>query len=373
MGNVNIWTNDYNPFNKWKVLAWYDRMLAIKEGKFKAPINVALDIIQGTQKKKMCGGFSCNFCMSNYEEVGKVSRIPKDLLLDIPQFYNKWGVKSICLAGHNSDPLSYKHKDLILFLQLCKKHNVEVGFVSNGYLFTNELIEAVAETCAWSGWSINAGTSKTHSIITNTPEGTFEKIIENIKKMSEVVKRKNFLHAIGYKYLITDENYNEIVNGVKTAKDIGVNHFQIRPCDLPRDRSEKIDVAVVEKQIKKSLEYEKEGFEIFGIREKFTPNFSKKSPKRCIASPLGSTWMADGDIVICPDRRWSAHLPNMVLGNFIEEGLDKIREKWGGEQHLKMIKEANNHLGECMRCTSFSWNEVYENCIEKDSMNMSLI
>ena len=373
MSNVNIWTNEYNPFNKWKTLAWYERMLAIKKGKFKAPVNIALDIIQGTQDHKMCGGFNCNFCMSNYEEKGRIAKIPKDILLQIPKFYHNWGVKSICIAGHNSDPCLYNHKVLIKFLRLCKKWNIEVGFVSNGSLYTDELMKIVAKTCVWSGWSINAGTEKTHSKITNT-RGSFSTIINNIKKMSLYKKQNNLNHTIGYKYLITDDNYSEIIDAVKIAKDIGVNHFQIRPCNLPKDRIEKIDVQEVESQIKESLKYEKPGeFEIFGIREKFTLNFSKKAPKRCIASPLGSTWKADGEIVICPDRRWSSHLPNMTLGNFITEGLDVIKNKWGGEQHKIMIIEANKNIKNCIRCTAYTWMEIYENCVEKDLMNITLI
>jgi len=370
----NIWTNQYNPFQRFKVLAWYDRMKSIQKGIYQAPVNIALDICQGTKNHKLCGGFNCNFCMSNLEDVGRVAYIPEKILLEIPRFYFEWGVKSICLAGHNSDPTMYRQSVLIKFLELCKKWNVEVGFVSNGAFYTQKLLEAVAETCNWSGWSINASTAKTHFLLTGMPEKTFDRIISNIQKMAIYKNKRNLDHDIGYKYLITNENYNEILIGVELANKIGVRHFQIRPCELPEWRRKKIDVNIVEQQIKEALKYERPGeFEIFGIREKFNPDFSKKPPKRCIASPLGSTWKADGDIVICPDRRWSAHQPNMVLGNFIKDGFKAIVRKWNGIEHQKMIDAANADINKCIRCTSFSWHEIYEECIEKDSLDITLI
>lgn len=375
MNAENIWGNEYNPFQKFKILAWYDRMLRIRTGNFAPPVNIALDIIQGTRGKKQCGKFNCDFCMSNLDDEGKVDHIPRDLLLTIPQFYNEWGVKSICLAGHNSDPCIYPHKELIDFLRLCKQWNVEVGFVSNGAYYTNDLLEEVARTCKWSGWSINAGSPEDHANITNTKdEKIFLRILENMKKMSEYIEEKRLDHAIGYKFLITDNNYTHILDAIKLAKSNGTRHFQIRPCELSLERSKKIDIESVKEQIKSGLEHEEKGkFEVFGVMEKFTLEFEKKPPKRCIASPLGSTWKADGNVVICPDRRWSAHKEFMSLGNFRTEGLESIIRKWGGAEHKRMIYAANGDIGNCIRCTSYSWHEMYENVIERDLMDITLI
>lgn len=366
----NIWTNEYNPFQKWKVLAWHDRLIAIKNSQFKAPVNIALDILQGTQLKKKCGQFKCNFCMSNIEDIGQESVIPDKDLLSLPKFFSDWGVKSLCIAGHHSDFTMYNHLTLIKFLELCSFFKLEVGVVSNGAYFSKSLIEASVKYCTWSGWSVNAGTAKTHNKITST--NTFDKIIENIKYTSKVRDKVNPLHSIGYKYLITDDNYMEILEAVKIAKDIGVNHFQIRPTQLPIQRSNRIDVEEVNNQILQSLQYERKGeFEIFGIREKFTSEFEKITPKRCIASPLGSTWKADGDVVICPDRRWSAN--QFKLGNFLSNGVESIYKVWGNSKHIKMIENINKDIQNCIRCTSFCWHDIYENCIEKDRMNVSLI
>jgi hypothetical protein len=350
-------------------------MEKIKTGNFASPCNIALDICQGSKSHKLCGkGFNCVPCMSNLEDKSEVTHIPKDFLFTMPEFFGKWNVLSLCLAGHNSDPCMYNHKDLIQFLRLCNRWNINVGYVSNGAYYSKHLIEEVARTCKWSGWSINAGTSEDHHIFTRSEKGMFEKIINNMTYMAEYCKEYNINHGIGYKFLITPYNYTHIYKAIETAKKAGANLIQIRPCELPEKETEKIDVQEVEKQIKEGLKLENPGkFNVYGIREKFTPDFKKRTPYKCIATPLGSTWLASGGIAPCPDRRWSIHEPNMSLGNFLKEGLEGIRRKWGGAEHVKMINECNKRINECIRCTSFSWHELYYHTIEHDSMDKTLI
>jgi hypothetical protein len=163
----------------------------------------------------------------------------------------------------------------------------------------------------------------------------------------------------------------EILSGVELASKLGVRHFQLRPTELDLSRSSKIDPAIVEYQMKESMKLQSDTFEVFGMREKFTTDFTKRVPTRCSASPLGSTWMADGTVVICPDRRWTANQFN--LGNFITEGAEAIKAKWGGEEHLKMIEGINCDLSNCIRCTAFNWHEIYEKCVVEDKLDSTLI
>jgi len=378
MGACNQWNNEFNPFQKFKVLCWFNRMEQIPSGNFAPPVNVAFDLCQGTRDKKLCAGVRCNFCMSDLEDRGEEARVPPEVLMQIPAFYRQWGVKSVCLAGHHSDPFVYNHEHLSQFLRLMYRNDVEVGINTNGVVMTEFLKQEVTRNCKWTGFSVNAGTAKTHALITNTKDAVFDvfdRIVQNIAEMNEYCRRFKIRHPTCFKFLITDDNYGEILDAIRLAREIGCRQIQIRPTELPECRSSKIDVTVVEQQIAEGLaKWEiPHSFEIFGIREKFTADLKKKRPRRCIATPLGSTWKADGDIVICPDRRWSAHQDKMVLGNYINEGLEAIRRKWGGPQHREMIEEANRRLGECIRCTAYQWHELYENTVADDVMDLRLI
>lgn len=374
MSEENIWTEEFNPFQKYKTLCWFDRMQKIDLGAFAPPVNIALDIVQGTSQKKLCAGNQCNFCMSDLDDRGELAKVPREVLFQIPRFFREWGVLSVCLAGHNSDPLVYNHGDLVQLFRLLHKNDIEAGLVSNGLLLTPELAQDVARNCTWTGFSVNAGKADTYRKITGAKPGAWEKLLGNIASLTEYARRFNLAHPVGFKFLVTDDNYREILDAVIVAKAAGCRHMQIRPCELPAERAARIDVAMVDDQLREAMSMQVPGeFEVFGVKEKFTASFGKKTPQRCIASPLGSTWKADGDIVICPDRRWSAHLPDMTLGNFLKEGLEGIRRKWGGPEHRAMIEAANSRIGECIRCTAYQWHRLYENTITTDPMNVRLI
>ena len=353
----NIWTNDYNPFQGWKVLAWYDRMKAIKTGNFKPPVNIALDPIQGTPDKKRCGGLSCNFCMSNLDGC-EPAEIPHGIFLELPEFFSEWGVKSLCIAGHNSDPAMYNQDVMGEFLKRCHFNGLDVGFVSNGVRYGDDLIKSVASYCRWSGWSVNAGLPETYEKITGVD--AFWTVLDNMSKCSEHGSR------CGYKFLVTDDNYKEIASACAMARNYGATHFQVRPCELPKERSDKIDVKEVASQMKGCIKLQRDGFGVFGIGEKFTKTLSKKTPKRCIASPLGSTWMADGRVVICPDRRWDDG-----IWNFLSVGTGTVKREWGHLWHKAFIDRVDTEA--CIRCTSYRWHEIYENTVEEDNLDITLI
>jgi hypothetical protein len=368
---MNLWKNKYNPFQSFKVLRWHDRLQAIERKEYKAPVNIALDIIQGTHENKKCGKFKCNFCMSDFDDHGKTAQIPENILLAIPEFWNRWGVKSTCVAGHNSDFTMYRPQSVLIeFFRRLKEYGIELGAVTNGAYLSRPVMDQLVKTPKWTGFSVNAGSEKSHHEITGTH--TFNKIIDNIKYMASI---KPDSYTLGYKFLILPENYKEIYKACELAKSIGIRHFQIRPAELPENRSKLIDVELVENQIIEAIkDFEEHGvFEIFGVREKFTPDFKKRQPKACLASPLGSTWKADGDIVICPDRRWSAHKKNMALTNFIDNGFDDVIKAWNDKRHDDMIKAANKDIDNCIRCTSIHWHEIYDNVIMNDTMDLSLI
>jgi pyruvate-formate lyase-activating enzyme len=370
---TNIWSSYYNPFQDFKMLAWYDHFKAIKTGHFLPPVNVALDINSGTSKIKLCGpNFRCKMCMSDIIDDETPHVLDREILFSIPQFFNEWGVKSICLGGDSSDWTTYNQDDSIKFLRLCKQYNIQVGVVSNGAWYGEDLIEETARNCEWSGWSVNSYSAENHKVITGSE--TWEKVIGNMTKMAAYAKKKHFDHTTCYKFLIMPENFEHIYEAVQVAKDAGCRHVQIRPTELPVEEALKIIPEVVEQQMRKSLELEVPGqFEVFGIREKFNRDFTKITMERCIATPLGSTWLADGSIVLCPDRRWSAHKPGYSWCNYVKEGLEAVRRKWGGPEHLEAIRLVNEDIHNCIRCSSIKFHDIYENTVASDPMNITLI
>ncbi|KKN01058.1 hypothetical protein LCGC14_1131640, partial [marine sediment metagenome] len=286
----------------------------------------------------------------------------------IPKFLHDWGVKAVCLAGESGDPSLYPglHKVLKEF----HYWNIDIGLVSNGFAYTDRQIRAAAHYCKFVGFSMDAGTPESYAKVHGVPGTNFEKVIENIKRLARYKEENNLDVQIGYKFLLFPESYDTLLKAAEIASDIGVNHFQIRPAEIPVGETKKIDISEVNKQIEEAMKLETKDFGVFGIRHKFKPDFTKKTPKHCYATPLTSTWTADGSIILCVDLRDENY---NTLCNYRKEGLQRIKELWGSEKHRKLIEGLNQRLDNCKRCTNFGYNEIVEKAFVKDSMDMRLI
>jgi len=356
------WSSPFNPFNSFKVLAYSEQLQMLADGKIPPyPIVVNLDLVRGCNYK-------CKYCIWTKRRDLEPTKVPIDLALKIPKFLHDWGVKAVCLAGESGDPSLYPglHKVLKEF----HYWNIDIGLVSNGFAYTDRQIRAAAHYCKFVGFSMDAGTPESYAKVHGVPGTNFEKVIENIKRLARYKEENNLDVQIGYKFLLFPESYDTLLKAAEIASDIGVNHFQIRPAEIPVGETKKIDISEVNKQIEEAMKLETKDFGVFGIRHKFKPDFTKKTPKHCYATPLTSTWTADGEIHACVDLRDQSY---DILCNYRKDGLQRIKELWGSEKHRKIIEGINQRLDNCKRCTNFGYNEIVEKAFVKDSMDMRLI
>lgn len=356
------WSDPFNPFNSFKVLRWGKHLEMLADGEIPPyPIVINLDLQRGCNYK-------CKHCIWSKRRDLKPTKVPLELALKIPKFLHNWGVKAVCLAGESGDPSLYP--ELHKILKELHYWNIDIGLVSNGFAYTDEQIRAAAHYTTFTGFSIDAGTAESYAEVHGVQQKNFAKVIENIGKLAKYKERNNLDVQIGYKFLLFPESYDTLYEAAKIARDIGANHFQIRPAELPVEETKKINISEVNKQIEQAMKLQTKDFGVFGIRHKFKPDFTKKTPKHCYATPLTSTWTADGNIVLCVDLRDEDY---NTLCNYRKEGLQRIKELWGSEKHRKLIEELNKRLDNCKRCTNFGYNEIIEKAFVKDSMDIRLI
>ncbi len=359
---LDEWTNKYNPFNSFKVLAYSEHLQMIADGEIPPfPIVVNWDPVRGCNYK-------CKYCIWSKRRDLEPTKVPLDLALKIPKFLHNWGVKAICVGGESGDPSLYPglHKVLKEF----HYWNLDVGLVSNGFALTDKQIRAVAHYTTFTGFSMDAGTPESYAKVKGIPEKNFEKVIENIKKLVKYKEENNLDVQIGFKFLLLPESYDTLYKAAEIARDIGANHFHVRPAELPVGEIKKIDISKVNDQIEQAMKLETKDFGVFGIKHKFNPDFTKKTPKHCYATPLTSTWTADGDVHLCVDLRDCNY---DILCNYRKEGLQRIKELWGSEKHRKLVEGLNQRLDDCKRCTNYGYNEIIEKAFVKDSMDLRLI
>lgn len=365
--NKKEWKSPYNEFNSIKILGFRENLESIVRGKFLPPINIDTDI---TNK---CN-FNCIWCNAKGFRCKNQASLPEEHLLKLADFYKEWGVKATCVAGGGEPMMSPSFAD---FLYRLHKNGVKSGVITNGSFLDEKNARAVAECSSWCGISIDAGSNEVFMKVKGLKdEKMFDKVISNIKNLVKTKKQLKSRLEITYKYLLHSFNAKDIFKAAKLAKSLGMNTFHLRPVCWDnlynQEHEEPINfsdyIEIIESEIQKASALEDENFRFYSVRHKFGEKFERKiNFKKCMATPLLSTFGADGNVHLCFDVRgkkeWilCSHYPNPR----------EILKVWGGARHKKIINSIN--VKKCPRCTFGPYNEIIENVIIKDKMFMDFI
>ena len=340
--------NTYHPFNSYKALHHSDRFKVIAEGGIPPPVVVNLD------PTNRCT-YDCVWCMAREHRQANISDMTVEEMKWIPEALKDWKVRAACVAGGGDPTLNANVHILVRGLD---DAGLDVGFVTNGANMPDRLAETLANCCRFVGFSMDAGYDATYAKLKKVDVGMFANVLGNIEKLA---KLKGGRMRIGYKYLVHPENIydDEIYRAIQIAKAIGADDFQLRP--LLTDRSffeheimySPDTKQVVDQQIDKArTDFEDENFKIYAVTHKFQPDLKKKlNFDKCRATPLGSTWTAEGDVYLCVDRRGD---PSLRLCSW-RKGMDEVKAAWGSQRHHDLINNIDLH--DCPRCTNAPYNE----------------
>lgn len=367
---MSEWKDKYNPFNSWKALVHADNFEAILDGKPKPPIVVNFDLTNACN-------YACGFCMfggerdrgdENSQKFRKGNaRLPVGYSLQLPALWKEWGVKASCLAGGGEPTL---HADCLPLIEEYGKAGLELGLVTNGYLVNNqEWWNTINENAKFVGFSIDAGTSEAYQKTKRVDSGRFRKVLSNLENLAKTKAHLGTRLQIGYKFVLDPQNWQTIYQAAQNASRLGANHFQFRPA-IDQDHTFYLDkLNDIWDQIESAQsDFNSDDFHVYGVRHKFNPDLSKKHDfDKCRATPLTTTWCADGKVYMCTDTRgtnWSYltdHYPDP----------QKAIDYWGSEDHLKKVDSID--FSKCDRCTLAPYNEMFEQVFMQDKMDRNLI
>lgn len=352
------WKSPYNPFNSMKALLWREHIEKILANEFLPPVSADID------PSNVCN-LNCTWCISNKYIKENPLMVSEENLIKLARFLGKWRVKGVCVGG-GGEPLTNPATPELLYELV--KNNVEASLITNGVLFDEKSIAAVAETCRFCGFSVDAGEAESWALLKNTNRSTFFKIIENIAQLDKYRKKHDLGVTIGYKFLIHPGNYKGILEACRLAKKIGVDDFHMRPVHLEDPSVYTKDVINEARElISAAHSLSDEHFKVYGVLHKFSGDWRKRFYfKKCFANPLTLTFGADGNMHICCDRRGEE---GMILGSWLN--LDNVKKLWNSAYHKQLIAEID--IKDCPRCTFAPHNEIIEHVFLNDKMNMNFI
>ena len=301
-----------------KVLHHLDTIMEYFEKKNVDPINIEID------PSNACN-HSCPFCISGHIHLSKYKgtqffnrqMMSKDLLLGFAKDISKTNTKSISFTGGGEPTMNPHLKETINYI---KKHsNIEMGMFSNGSMLSRfDLYETIVNSLKWIRISLDSGIAENYDKlrVTNS-NNNFEVVINNIKKLISYKKKLNSKITIGVGFVVSKDNYNEILDFAKLFKDMDVDYCQYKPeviqveRNLSKDKKEQIPAEFWANKVIKLLN---QSSEILG--NKFQCNSYKlkdlivhknkkygREYKQCLGSQFQPCIGADGEVYVCTSHR----------------------------------------------------------------------
>ena len=306
----------FNPHNK--ILCHLDKVEKLLNNENPAPILIEID------PSNACN-HSCPFCISGHLHLSKYkgtdlfnrTMLKKDVFKDLVDDLISLKIDAINWTGGGEPTMNPALSEMIKYIN--KNSNIKMGMFSNGTMFKRfDLFETIVNSCSWVRVSMDAGREDTYDNLRITNNKTnFKTVIENIITLIETKKRLKSDITIGVGFVVTRDNYNEILDFSNLFKDIDVDYCQFKPEIIQVERDETLDkskeqissdfwlkdVLVLLDEAKKILgdKYECNAYKIDDLIVD-VKNYGRNY-KQCLGSQLQPCVGADGNVYVCTNHR----------------------------------------------------------------------
>ena len=209
-----------NVFSSFKP-AWHiERIAMLRRGLDIVPTHVQLIISDLCNQDchfcayRMSSGFSVEKFPDEHGNKNPIRFIPTEKCFEILQDCADLGVGAIEFTGGGEPTV---HKDHIEIISFAQSLGMETGLVTNGVRLTDH--EAI-RNLTWLRISLDAGTPETYDKIRKSK--AWPKVMENLKLAG------SFLGPhVGVGFVITKENFGEILEACCIAKKAGVAYVRL--------------------------------------------------------------------------------------------------------------------------------------------------
>lgn len=201
--------------------AWHlDRIVDLRRGKNIVPTHLQLILSDLCNQNchfcayRMEGGFSTeNFA----DEKGRRNPhrfIPKEKALEILSDFAFLGGKAVEFTGGGEPTVHPDHKEILAHAQSL---SLQTGLVTNGVKLTDD---EVFHNLTWLRISLDAGSAATYERIRESKQ--WDRVLKNIETAVKFTRP-----YVGVGFVITKENYEEILDACYIVKTLGVPYIRL--------------------------------------------------------------------------------------------------------------------------------------------------
>jgi radical SAM protein with 4Fe4S-binding SPASM domain len=208
-----------------KVLAHGDMLRKFVNGEEIRPIHLRIGIMGACNMR-------CNFCNFHspneenfYDLFSFKDSIPTDKSITLLREFAAADGRAVTFCGSGECTIHPGYADICY-----AAHDVglRIGLITNGSRLRHKRIaDCVIKTHTWVRVGLNAGTEATFNEITRDREGTLASFIGTVGQLRERALDHEF--RIGFNFVITMQNYQEIRQAAQLAKDAGAHYVRFEP------------------------------------------------------------------------------------------------------------------------------------------------
>ena len=235
------------------------------------------------------------------------------------------GTKAVTFSG-GGEPLL--HKDICKIMQATLDSNIDLSIITNGQLIKGERAD-ILKQAKWVRVSMDYTDAMQMQESRNTPARFFDSVMENL---SEFAKSKPASCDLGINFIITRDNYQNIVPFAKRLKEVGVENVRFSPVYVNNFISYHAPIA--ERVVEQLLECQSFCDENFSINTTYDLTSPSKQNShafsRCLYAQAVCVVGADFNIYACHNTAYSSHglIANMSNRSFKEAWFSEEARFW---------------------------------------------
>lgn len=300
----------FNPTKK--ILANLDRVIEFFRCGTVSPILVEID------PSNICNQ-GCSFCLSSHihfkkykgEETYSTSVLSKEHLMSLCTDLVDANVRAINWTGGGEPTVNPHLKEAIQYIG--DNSDIKMGIFTNGTLILKyDLADVLLRNLTWIRISIDAGTEDTYNSVRNSRRGgKWSDMLAGLELLLGRRKELGSYCDIGVGFVITPDNYKEIVSFAQVFSLYDVDYCQYKPEIITVESEEELQRSkkfweMVQRELDVAKEVLGEKFQVneYKIKDLIEDRESHgRNYAKCFGSQIQPCIGADGEVYVCTNHR----------------------------------------------------------------------
>src|SRR3989344_605086 len=280
-------------------------------------------------------------------------RLDSDVYLKFVKDAGDFGVKSIILGGCGEPMLHPKTPEA---LEVGVKHGLNFGMYTNGVPITERNTPQLIDNLTFIRFSINGFSNESHQFIHDTKNSDLDKVKKNLEGCIEYKRKNDSECTIGVYCVLFNENLDDVYEGTKWLRDIGVDYALFKPISQGTGNIQHIQAANLENHptLVSDLEtLQTDDFHVTVRADLIRDGYVRLGYDRCYGLPFECAIDADGSVYTC---NWYWGKEEFKYGNLNDNSFPEIWESEKAKSLRSHVSSPEFKIGNC--CGSCKQNSI---------------